>query len=116
LFILHRAPFRTWTLLDRKERVTSSTPFTKYNLGNGRIFATAGAWFFNDVFFHGNKLFQSEFINVLTPENKDVMVTWKYNILNISISLRRVLPGILAHRQQAMPVVKFVYHSLLLTS
>jgi MFS family permease len=52
-----------------------------------RIFATAGAWFFNDVFFYGNKLFQSEFINVLTPGNKDVMVTWKYNLLNVSISL-----------------------------
>lgn len=26
----------------------------------GRVFATAGGWFANDVFFYGNKLFQSE--------------------------------------------------------
>jgi len=52
-----------------------------------RIFATASSWFFNDVFFYGNKLFQSDFIDVLTPGNKDVMITWKYNLLNVSVSL-----------------------------
>ncbi|KAK7546893.1 major facilitator superfamily domain-containing protein [Phyllosticta citricarpa] len=51
-----------------------------------RIIATAGAWFANDVFFYGNKLFQSEFISVITT-SKDVMVTWEYNLINVAVSL-----------------------------
>lgn len=52
-----------------------------------RVLATAGAWFANDVFFYGNKLFQSEFIAVLLPNNKSVMVGWLYNLINIGVSL-----------------------------
>lgn len=52
-----------------------------------RLLATAGAWFANDIFFYGNKLFQSEFINVLIPNNESVMVTWLYNLLNVGVSL-----------------------------
>ena len=52
-----------------------------------RIIGTAGAWFMNDVFFYGNKLFQSQFIAVLTPGNKSVMVGWLYNLLNVGVSL-----------------------------
>lgn len=52
-----------------------------------RVLATAGTWFANDVFFYGNKLFQHEFIKVLTPGNKSVMVGWKYSLLNIGVSL-----------------------------
>lgn len=51
-----------------------------------RILATAGSWFANDVFFYGNKLFQSEFISVITT-SKDVMVTWEYNLINVAVSL-----------------------------
>jgi MFS family permease len=53
----------------------------------GRIFATAGGWFANDVFFYGNKLFQGQFISVLTPGNKSVMVTWLWNLLNCGVEL-----------------------------
>ncbi|KAF2146432.1 uncharacterized protein K452DRAFT_262198 [Aplosporella prunicola CBS 121167] len=52
-----------------------------------RLIATAGAWFANDVFFYGNKLFQSEFISVITPGNKDVMITWDYSLINVGVSL-----------------------------
>ncbi|KAF2225439.1 major facilitator superfamily domain-containing protein [Elsinoe ampelina] len=52
-----------------------------------RLLATAGAWFANDVFFYGNKLFQDEFIAVLIPGNKSVMVGWLYNLINIGVSL-----------------------------
>lgn len=52
-----------------------------------RLLATAGAWFANDVFFYGNKLFQHEFIKVLTPDNKSVMVGWYYNLINVGVSL-----------------------------
>ncbi|KAK9474734.1 major facilitator superfamily domain-containing protein [Dipodascopsis tothii] len=52
-----------------------------------RIIATAGAWFANDVFFYGNKLFQSEFIAVINPNAKGVMMSWLYNLINIGVSL-----------------------------
>lgn len=52
-----------------------------------RILATAGTWFANDVFFYGNKLFQDQFIKVLTPGNESVMVSWLYNLLNVGVSL-----------------------------
>jgi MFS family permease len=52
-----------------------------------RVVATAGAWFCNDVFFYGNKLFQGKFISVISPGNKSVMQGWHYNLINISISL-----------------------------
>ncbi|KAF2013238.1 putative MFS phosphate transporter [Aaosphaeria arxii CBS 175.79] len=52
-----------------------------------RLLATAGAWFANDVFFYGNKLFQNQFIAVLTPNNKSVMVGWLYNLINVGVSL-----------------------------
>ncbi|KAF3902162.1 hypothetical protein ABW21_db0206095 [Orbilia brochopaga] len=53
----------------------------------GRMLATAGTWFANDVFFYGNKLFQSEFIKVITPDNHSVMTGWKWNLVNVSVSL-----------------------------
>ncbi|EUC32371.1 hypothetical protein COCCADRAFT_98879 [Bipolaris zeicola 26-R-13] len=52
-----------------------------------RLLATAGAWFANDVFFYGNKLFQNEFISILTPGNKSVMTDWLYNLINVGVSL-----------------------------
>lgn len=52
-----------------------------------RLVATAGAWFANDVFFYGNKLFQGEFIKVLNPGNDSVMVGWLYNLVNVGVSL-----------------------------
>ncbi|KAH7086880.1 major facilitator superfamily domain-containing protein [Paraphoma chrysanthemicola] len=52
-----------------------------------RLLATAGTWFANDVFFYGNKLFQNEFIEVLTPGNKSVMTGWLYNLINVGVSL-----------------------------
>ena len=52
-----------------------------------RILATAGAWYANDIFFYGNKLFQSNFIAVLTPNNKSVMLGWLYNLINVGVSL-----------------------------
>jgi MFS family permease len=52
-----------------------------------RMIATCGAWFANDVFFYGNKLFQSQFIAVIAPTNKSVMLGWLYNLINIGVSL-----------------------------
>ncbi|KAF2147776.1 MFS general substrate transporter [Myriangium duriaei CBS 260.36] len=52
-----------------------------------RLLATAGAWYANDVFFYGNKLFQSQFIETLLPGNKSVMVGWLYNLINIAVQL-----------------------------
>lgn len=52
-----------------------------------RMLATAGAWYANDIFFYGNKLFQNNFIAVLTPNNKSVMLGWLYNLINVGVSL-----------------------------
>ena len=52
-----------------------------------RLIATAGGWYCNDVFFYGNKLFQSEFIKTIAPGNNSVMVTWLYNLINVAVSL-----------------------------
>jgi hypothetical protein len=53
----------------------------------GRLVATAGAWFCNDIFFYGNKLFQSQFIAVLSPNNKSVLTGWLWNLVNVGVSL-----------------------------
>jgi MFS family permease len=52
-----------------------------------RLIATAGAWYANDVFFYGNKLFQAQFIAALHPGEKNVAVNWEYNLLNVAVSL-----------------------------
>lgn len=55
-----------------------------------RIIATAGTWFANDVFFYGNKLFQSQFIKVISPASSasgNVMTGWLWNLVNVGVSL-----------------------------
>src|SRR5207247_8067468 len=52
-----------------------------------RMLATAGTWFANDIFFYGNKLFQSEFITVISPKTESVMVNWWWNLCNVGVSL-----------------------------
>jgi hypothetical protein len=52
-----------------------------------RILATAGGWFMNDVFFYGNKLFQSEFISVISPGSTSIMPGWLWNLVNVGVSL-----------------------------
>ncbi|KAL6720861.1 hypothetical protein ACLMJK_002786 [Lecanora helva] len=52
-----------------------------------RLIATAGGWYANDVFFYGNKLFQSEFIGVITNSSKSIMPGWLYNLINVGVSL-----------------------------
>ena len=43
-----------------------------YLLSNywGRLLSTCGCWFFWDFGFYGNKVFQSEFIAILSPVRK----------------------------------------------
>ncbi|RBA11602.1 hypothetical protein FPRO05_04774 [Fusarium proliferatum] len=53
----------------------------------GRLFATACTWFCNDVFFYGNKLFQGQFIKVISPDSKSIFTTWTWNLVNITVSL-----------------------------
>src|ERR1700761_852701 len=77
-------------LAKKKASVTGydvkSLKMTFYYFGP-RIIATAGAWYCNDIFFYGNKLFQNQFIAVLLPNNKSVMVGWLYNLINVGVSL-----------------------------
>jgi MFS family permease len=52
-----------------------------------RLLATAGTWYCNDVFFYGNKLFQSQFISVLSPGSTSIMTGWLWNLVNVGVSL-----------------------------
>jgi hypothetical protein len=54
---------------------------------SGRIFATAGGWYANDIFLCSKKLFQSEFISVIRPGSKSIIPSLEYNLINVSISL-----------------------------
>ncbi|KAF5019884.1 hypothetical protein F66182_8088 [Fusarium sp. NRRL 66182] len=53
----------------------------------GRLLATSGTWFCNDVFFYGNKLFQGQFIKVISPDSSSIFTTWTWNLVNITVSL-----------------------------
>ncbi|EGS23666.1 uncharacterized protein CTHT_0003630 [Thermochaetoides thermophila DSM 1495] len=53
----------------------------------GRLLATAGTWFCNDVFFYGNKLFQAQFIAVISSNPSSVLTGWIWNLYNVIISL-----------------------------
>ncbi|KAI0125722.1 major facilitator superfamily domain-containing protein [Xylariales sp. AK1849] len=91
--------FRTWKMkaagkklaqAKRKSNVTGydvkSMKMTFQNFG-GRLVATAGGWFCNDVFFYGNKLFQGQFINLVSANSSSVMTTWTWNLVNVVVSL-----------------------------
>jgi len=65
---------------------TQSLKMTFHHFG-GRILATAGTWYMNDVFFYGNKLFQSEFIDVVTNSSDSIIPGWLYNLINVGVSL-----------------------------
>lgn len=66
------AYYRTWKMksaskqLEAAKKKSNVTGYDvrslKLTIGNfgGRLLATAGGWFCNDVFFYGNKLFQSK--------------------------------------------------------
>jgi MFS family permease len=80
--------------LEAAKRKASVTGYDKESLRlcfkyfGMRIVATAGGWFANDVFFYGNKLFQSQFIAVILPDEKaNIMPNWLYNLLNVGVSL-----------------------------
>lgn len=57
------------------------------NFFGGRLLATAGTWFCNDVFFYGNKLFQAQFIAVISGGESSVMTGWIWNLYNVIVSL-----------------------------
>jgi len=52
-----------------------------------RLIATAGAWFANDVFFYGNKIFQGDFLKIINPGTTSVVPNWTWNLVNIAVSL-----------------------------
>lgn len=58
-----------------------------FTVFGGRLFATASAWYANDVFFYGNKLFQSDFIMAISPNSTSVTTTWLWNLVNVGVAL-----------------------------
>lgn len=92
--------YRTWKMKSASahlEKAKKKANVTGYDVKSmkmtfshfgGRIFATAGTWFCNDVFFYGNKLFQSYFIKVIAPSSTtSVVPNWTWNLINVVISL-----------------------------
>ena len=74
----------------RKQNVTGYDTYSlkmTFTYFGPRMIATAGAWFANDVFFYGNKLFQSEFIGEITHGSTSIMPGWLYNLINVGVSL-----------------------------
>jgi hypothetical protein len=51
-----------------------------------RLLATAGAWFLWDFSFYGNKIFQSSFIKILSP-NATLLVNLLWTLLNSFVAL-----------------------------
>jgi MFS family permease len=51
-----------------------------------RLAGTALAWFFWDVSFYGNKLFQSTFIKILSP-GASILLVLEWTLLNSAVSL-----------------------------
>lgn len=93
------AYYRTWKMraasrqLEKAKQKTKVTGYDvrslKLTINNfgGRLLATAGTWFCNDVFFYGNKLFQGQFINVISRNPSSIMTVWTWNMVNVTVSL-----------------------------
>ncbi|KAH0534006.1 hypothetical protein FGG08_007391 [Glutinoglossum americanum] len=84
------AASRQLLIAKRKNRVTGyDTTSLKLTFTHfaPRVLATSGAWFCNDVFFYGNKLFQSQFIAVISPGSKSLMEGWLYNLINVKMQI-----------------------------
>ncbi|CCE28270.1 related to inorganic phosphate permease [Claviceps purpurea 20.1] len=91
--------YRTWKMPNASKQLAqakSRTNVTGYDVTalkycfshfGGRLLATAGTWFCNDVFFYGNKLFQGQFIKVISNDPGSLMTTWTWNLVNITVSL-----------------------------
>lgn len=61
-----------------------------FTVFGGRMLATCGCWFMNDVFFYGNKIFQGQFMSIIVPADNEEMsqiLKWLYNLINIGCSL-----------------------------
>ncbi|KAH7359193.1 major facilitator superfamily domain-containing protein [Plectosphaerella cucumerina] len=93
--------YRTWKMpradreLARAKR-RAGVSVTGYDFGalracwshfGGRLVATAGTWFCNDVFFYGNKLFQGQFIAVISSNPSSLTEKWLWNLANVIVSL-----------------------------
>jgi len=51
-----------------------------------RLVGTAGGWFCNDFMFYGNKIFQGNFIKVITPK-ASVTTNWLWTMCNVGVEL-----------------------------
>nr|UJH94480.1 PTH1-2 [Starmerella bombicola] len=78
----------------RKDRHVTGYDVTSLKMAarvfGGRLIATCGTWFMNDVLFYGNKIFQGEFLSLIVKsDNKSmkVMLDWLYNLINIGCSM-----------------------------
>jgi hypothetical protein len=52
-----------------------------------RLVGTAGCWFCNDFMFYGNKVFQGEFITVISGSKATVLTNWLWTMCNVGVEL-----------------------------
>ncbi|KWU43916.1 MFS general substrate transporter [Rhodotorula sp. JG-1b] len=83
----------------------------------GRLFATAGGWFANDVFFYGTKVFSGLFIKILKP-GASVIVTWEWNMINLACSIAGYYMAFIfidhkAYGRRRMQLVGFTFDFLI---
>jgi MFS family permease len=88
----YKMKYQDNVLRDSKKRLnTSGYDFKSLNLATGhywhRLIGTAGAWFCNDFFFYGNKIFAGVFISIITGGSSTLITSWLYNLINIGVSL-----------------------------
>ncbi|PHH88038.1 hypothetical protein CDD83_8076 [Cordyceps sp. RAO-2017] len=93
------AYYRTWRMPHASKQLAeakSRSNVTGYDVNalrycvhhfGGRLLATAGTWFCNDVFFYGNKLFQGQFIKVISGDSNSLITNWLWNLVNIAVSM-----------------------------
>ncbi len=91
--------YRTWKMPHASKQLQlakKKSNVTGYDTGalklcvkhfGGRLLATAGGWFANDVFFYGNRLFAGKFIAVISDNPSSIMVSWLWSLCNIIVSL-----------------------------
>jgi MFS family permease len=84
LFFLQES--KVWKRQNKPTAVALREQKVLYGYYWHRLTGTALAWFFWDVSFYGNKLFQSTFIKILSP-GASILLVLEWTLLNSAVSL-----------------------------
>jgi len=98
LLLVYFRAYKMPSISPEAERTRKNKHITGYDAASlklamrhfgGRLLATTMSWFFNDVLFYGNKIFQGNFMSVIVKSNpeSEVIMKWLYNMINIGCSI-----------------------------